>query len=86
MKIGERLKALRLSQGLTLQEVGDALGVRRANLSSIETGRTNPSLDTISRICEFYGYKVAVVFVPPDKEVEYDVEIYERASQDRRFK
>ena len=85
MRIGERLKRLRLAKGMSLQEVADALHLNRGNISSVETGRNNPSLDTISRLCAVYGYKVAVVFVPPEDEASYEGEIF-TPTADKRFK
>lgn len=86
MRIGERLKMLRLSKGMTLQEAGKALANSRGNMSAIETGRTSPTLDKLARICENYGYKVAIVFVPIEDADAYGSEIYEPQAQDKRFK
>lgn len=87
MNISERLKMLRLAKGMTLQNAADALGRSRGNISNIETGRTTPTLDTISRLCAVYGYKVAIVFVPPDKEGIFEQELHQPSSDtDKRFK
>lgn len=86
MDIGQRLKALRLSKAMTLQEVAEKLSISRGNISAIETGRTIPSLDMISKICQVLGCKVAIVFVDLKKVDEYEELIYTSKNTDKRFK
>lgn len=38
------LKYWRIRRGLTLRELGEKTGVKKANLSSIENGLTGPSI------------------------------------------
>lgn len=40
MKLGELIKARREQAGLSLQDVGDAVGVSKAHIWEIEQGRT----------------------------------------------
>lgn len=39
MKLGEYLKKVREERGLTLQQVGDAIGISKGHLHGIESGR-----------------------------------------------
>ena len=52
--IHENLKILRLASGLSQTEVADAINVTRQTVSSYETGRTQPDLETLKRLSELY--------------------------------
>ena len=53
--IGERIKEVRESQGLTQQEFADRLGTKRSNIGSYETDKRTPSAVAIATICrEFH--------------------------------
>ena len=51
LEIGKRLRAQRLSLGLTLSELSDAAGISLSFLSDIEHGRTLPGLETFCVLC-----------------------------------
>lgn len=54
--IGERIRLLRKSSlNLTLEKFGERIGITAASLSAIETGKTNPSDQTIRSICREFG-------------------------------
>ena len=53
-KINETLKQLRLSRGLTQEEVAAQLNVTRQTVSGYESGRTQPGVDTLQRLAEIY--------------------------------
>ena len=59
--IHENLKALRQSLGLTQEEVAGRLGVTRQTVSSYESGRTRPDLDTLKRLAEVYDTDIQTV-------------------------
>lgn len=46
-----RIKALRKAEGLTLEKFGERIGISNSALSAIETGKNNPSDQTIRSIC-----------------------------------
>ena len=48
--IGERIKALRSDQGLTLARLGEKTGLSTSYLSQIERDKTTPSLVTLTAI------------------------------------
>ena len=50
----KRLRALRLSRGLTLQNVGDAVGSMRHYISNLESARISPSLAMAITLAEFF--------------------------------
>lgn len=55
MAINHELRQLRLARGMTQEQAAEQLGVTRQALSSYETGRTRPDLDTLLRLVEVYG-------------------------------
>lgn len=46
-EVGRRLRALRVERGLSLSELARRAGVGKGTLSELETGRRNPTLDTL---------------------------------------
>lgn len=53
--IGDRIKEVRESHGLTQQEFADRLGTKRSNIGSYETDKRTPSAVAITTICrEFH--------------------------------
>ena len=53
--INENLKQLRQISGMTQASVADAIAVTRQTVSSYESGRTQPDLETLKRLAEVYG-------------------------------
>lgn len=45
--VGRRLRALRTERGLSLSELARRAGLGKGTLSELETGRRNPTLDTL---------------------------------------
>ncbi len=53
--IRSNLKSLRNSRGLSQDKVAEALNVTRQTISSYETGRTEPDLETLKRLAALYN-------------------------------
>jgi transcriptional regulator with XRE-family HTH domain len=51
-KLGENLKKIRLSKGITQVSIAKTLDVDRSFVSNIENGKTNPTLSTISSLAK----------------------------------
>jgi len=47
LQIGQKIRSLRLDQGMTLKELAAKAGITPSMLSQIESGQANPSLMTI---------------------------------------
>lgn len=56
------VRQLRLAQGLSQAALGDALGVSRQTVNSIETGRYLPSLPLAIALARFFDKTVEEVF------------------------
>lgn len=56
--LGNRIKALRAQQGLTLEQLAVASGVSRAMLSKVERGEKSPTLAIVARIAA--GFRMSL--------------------------
>ncbi|MBQ8794860.1 MAG: helix-turn-helix transcriptional regulator [Clostridia bacterium] len=70
MKIHESLRELRLSRNLTQEQVAEKLNVTRQTISSFETGRTRPDIDTLIKYCEIFGIELDSLIYGCDKELK----------------
>jgi len=63
------LRKIRQDKGLTLQQLGELVGMSHAVLSQIETGRNPSTVRTLSKIATVLGvdWVDLVVTVPPDQ-------------------
>lgn len=57
-KFGENLKKIRLEKKMSQGDICRALGVDRAYISNLESGKRNPTLSTIKRIADALGVSV----------------------------
>lgn len=73
---GDRLKKFRLRNDLTLQQLGEKTGVKKAMLSKVENGQRKVSVDTLSEISKVLGCSTDYLLGESDnpfseKEVTY---------------
>ena len=54
-RFGHELRTLRKRNGLSLKELGPALGVNYTYLSKIENGRSTPSEELVLRMGRYFG-------------------------------
>lgn len=57
--ISQIIKA-RTEQGLTQEELADKTGIQRSNISRLESGNYNPSLDFLARLAQGLGMDLHV--------------------------
>jgi DNA-binding XRE family transcriptional regulator len=55
VKLGQRIRELRLAAGLTQAELARRTGIHRPNIARVEAGRHTPSLETIARLASAIG-------------------------------
>lgn len=60
------LKTLRQDQGMTQQELAQALGVSRQTVHSIEAGKYDPSLPLAFKIARLLQQPIEQIFLPDD--------------------
>lgn len=58
-----KLEELRKNLNLNQEELGEALGVSRQTISSIENGRYNPSLELAFEISNFLKKTIEEIFI-----------------------
>lgn len=72
MSLGANLKKLRLEKGLTQEELGELLGVKKAAVQKYESGQVqNLKQSTIKKLCEIFNkYPSYFIFDDFDQELE----------------
>jgi len=58
VRLGQRLRALRLAEGLTQAELARRTGIHRPNIARVEAGRHTPSLETLARLASAIGVPI----------------------------
>ena len=71
LQIGERLKEIRKTRGLTLDAVSEMTDVSKPMLGQIERGQSSPTINTLWKISN--GLKVPLSFFCKQRETEYMV-------------
>ncbi|MBR2409313.1 MAG: helix-turn-helix transcriptional regulator [Lachnospiraceae bacterium] len=64
------LVAARTSQNLTQKELAERTGIHQADISKLENGTRNPSLNLLKRLAEGMGMVLKVEFIPKGKQKE----------------
>ena len=59
-EVGRQLAELRAKRGLTAQQVADLSGVNRVNITKIERGSYNVSVDILGRVCDALGARLRI--------------------------
>jgi putative transcriptional regulator len=62
------VRDLRIESELSQAELGDALGVSRQTINSIENGRYLPSLPLAIAMARYFDATVEAVFIPDEEE------------------
>jgi len=70
--IGNRIARARKLRGVTQQQLADALGIDRASLSQIETGRYSPRADTIRKLSDYFQLPIGDLFFNPTLPADRD--------------
>lgn len=65
---GVRLKYLRMQDGLTQTELGNALEIAKSTISMYESGKREPDFETIEKFADYFNVDMATFF--PSGEIE----------------
>ena len=57
-KLGKRLKELRVEKNLSQKALAEIIETNNSSVCDWECGRTEPSLDTVIKLCEFFDVTV----------------------------
>ena len=58
-----RIEAIRKERGIRQEEFAKLMGVSRQTISSLETGRYNPSIFLAWKIARYFGMTIEEVFI-----------------------
>jgi transcriptional regulator with XRE-family HTH domain len=53
-----QLKNYRKDQGMTQQQLAERVGTKKSNISRLESGRYNPSLDFLVKVADGLGKQI----------------------------
>lgn len=59
--IGQQIAKIRNEKGITQEQLSELTGLNRANISKIETGRYNASIDIIGKIADALGCRIEII-------------------------
>ena len=57
-EIASQLRQVRKEQGMTQERLAEKVGTRKSNISRLESGRYNPSLDFLEKVAGGLGRKM----------------------------
>ena len=64
-----RIEAIRKERGIRQEELAKMLGVSRQTISSLETGRYNPSIFLAYKIAKYFDLTIEDVFLFEEESV-----------------
>ena len=59
-EIASQLRQVRKEQGMTQERLAEKVGTRKSNISRLESGRYNPSLDFLEKVAGGLGSEIEV--------------------------
>ena len=64
--MNNRIEEIRKAKGIRQEDFARALGVSRQTISSLETGRYNPSIQLAYKIARYFNLTIEEVFLFED--------------------
>ena len=68
MELGKRVREIRLSQNLTLEEASKLTGLARSTLSKIENEQISPTFVAVQKLVQGLGIDIPQLFEQPNKQ------------------
>jgi len=86
--IGNKIRELRLENGLTQEELADRSELSKGFISQLESDKTSPSIETLQDILEVLGTNLSDFFSKEEEEVFVftESEFFEKVDHDNRIK
>lgn len=69
INIGARLRGVRQTQRMTIDQVAELSGLTKGFLSRVERDLTSPSVSTLLRLCEVLSIEVGTLFEVPETKL-----------------
>jgi transcriptional regulator with XRE-family HTH domain len=60
VEVATQLRTLRKAQDMTQAELADIVGTKKSNISRLESGRYNPSLDLMVKVATGLGRSIRI--------------------------
>jgi transcriptional regulator with XRE-family HTH domain len=81
LKVGERLRQLRLEHNMSLAQLADAAGISKGHLSSVEHGLAAITVETIARLAQALETSSPYLLTfPEEDDRDYIVELLRKMS------
>lgn len=61
--IAKEIVRLRMEKGITQKQLADICGIQQSNISRLETGIYNPSVQLLNKIAEALGKTIKIDFI-----------------------
>ena len=65
-----RIEEIRKERGIRQEEFAKSMGVSRQTISSLETGRYNPSIILAYKIAQYFGMTIEEVFIFEEEDLK----------------
>lgn len=59
-EVARQLKEVRRAQGMTQESLAELVGTKKSNISRLESGRYNPSLDFLVKVAKGLGKQLQI--------------------------
>ena len=60
-RIGQRIAELRKAKGMTLVQLSELSGITFQNITKVEHGKYNVSIDILTKLCNVLGAEINIV-------------------------
>lgn len=70
--VGRNVRRFRTERGLSMAELGARAGLAKQTIASIESGRGNPTVDTVERIASTLGVSMRAILTEMGTDVLHD--------------
>jgi len=68
--VKNRIEAIRKEKGIRQEDFAKSMGVSRQTISSLETGRYNPSIILAYKIAQYFGMTIEEVFIFEEEDLK----------------
>src|SRR3569623_1502754 len=83
MAFSAYLKKLRLQSGESLQQVADAIGLSKAHVWELETGKSrNPTKDVLERLSNHFKVSISILLGESEESDDTDLDVMFRQLRD----
>ncbi len=82
--VAKRLSSLREESGQKQQIVAKELGINTVTLSGYEIGKSEPNLEVLVRLADFYKVSLDFLLCRTDSKIEFNKEEYAARDQERK--